>query len=1062
MAPRTTTGSSASAPKAKPASSRSRKAGGKAPPGGVTAGGGAPLIEAAAPVDPAEAVKTAFEEDDSVQAILADNYSSRAKAARPKAKKADEAFRRFKPSRVGRAEKQRGTYLAPGESLTATLGDLVRKGVDARRDNSSRASLKLRLTDEVRGLVTEIPEGGGAGTLVLTDVLNLLNVKLAAPPSLRDDATRTICSVAKEVQGRMAAIEGKPPETSGASHDGAQPDDATHSDGGTPFHNGDHEPARIADFVTKHVHSLMAHTPAPEEQPTLMPAKQGSLNLDGLKLNAGASDVTSYHDFNSLQIAFGHVWAEVFDSRLGQLGRELYETYIDLLQTTDYRTNPIKSVSSIDDILTLMGHVRELGRVVDNSTPGTSFQFGSSFLNSISGGLIPKSAPPETSTTKADTVLPSVKRLSTLLQEIDLLLQQPYAFTVFQKKSSNFGIMVTYRQKWVPESYQVGDLVKTIPLAPRETHRYTTRQVTKKSRTAKEIENNLQTKRSGADDTSRVDREIVARAENRTNFRATADGSFGTDAWKVHATGEAGGDAAKMSQDTKKNFREAVLKSAQEYKHDNRLEIETVASDEFESTTFAEITNPNDELTVTYLFYELQRTYHISEKIHQVVPVVLVANEVPRPDAIDDAWLIQHDWILRRVLLDDSFRPALEYLTKSFVGDELNLQVLDNNAQAQRQVVDAVKTQVAAQVSIVEAAKRDLNRAMDTKGGLEFAEGILGTVKKVFDPFQLTGQSVTGTKEGMDTVANYAQEVFDRAEREKMRLLDQLELSTTALQAAVDKLSAAIREHFDKVAEIDRLRVHVKENILYYMQAIWNHEPPDQRYFRVFEIKVPIVKPKATDVPVGFNATFDRWQDSAKGDDTIEVPLPFPDIEIEWKPLVEVADLDEVLGYKGNYAIYRLKENNYLTYHMMQDYLELSDEVTIRDPDDFANYTVDDLQQLATCLYQRDRDAYKRHKEEIQKMIITRLMSGRPEDDRVIVPTNSLYIEALPGTHPLLEEFKLLHRALDVKKVQGEVRHVELENLRLAARALKGKDEDPDIEKKVLIEAENAGVTVES
>jgi hypothetical protein len=89
-------------------------------------------------------------------------------------------------------------------------------------------------------------------------------------------------------------------------------------------------------------------------------------------------------------------------------------------------------------------------------------------------------------------------------------------------------------------------------------------------------------------------------------------------------------------------------------------------------------------------------------------------------------------------------------------------------------------------------------------------------------------------------------------------------------------------------------------------------------------------------------------------------------------------------------------------------------------------------------------------------------MSGRPEDDRVIVPTQSLYIEALPGTHPLLEEFKLLHRALDVKKVQGEVRHVELENLRLAARALRGKVEDPDIEKKVLIEGEASGITVES
>jgi hypothetical protein len=46
-----------------------------------------------------------------------------------------------------------------------------------------------------------------------------------------------------------------------------------------------------------------------------------------------------------------------------------------------------------------------------------------------------------------------------------------------------------------------------------------------------------------------------------------------------------------------------------------------------------------------------------------------------------------------------------------------------------------------------------------------------------------------------------------------------------------------------------------------------------------------------------------------------------------------------------------------------------------------------------------------------------------------------------------------------VKKVQAEVRHAELENIRLAARALKGKDEDPDIDKKILIETEKA-VTV--
>ena len=77
------------------------------------------------------------------------------------------------------------------------------------------------------------------------------------------------------------------------------------------------------------------------------------------------------------------------------------------------------------------------------------------------------------------------------------------------------------------------------------------------------------------------------------------------------------------------------------------------------------------------------------------------------------------------------------------------------------------------------------------------------------------------------------------------------------------------------------------------------------------------------------------------------------------------------------------------------------------------------------------------------------------------MPTNSLYIECLVGTHPLLEDFKLIHRALDVKKVQAEVRRAELENVRLAARALEGEREDPDIEKKIVIETDKNNIIVQ-
>src|SRR5258707_341219 len=72
-------------------------------------------------------------------------------------------------------------------------------------------------------------------------------------------------------------------------------------------------------------------------------------------------------------------------------------------------------------------------------------------------------------------------RLAQLLTRLEKLLSERYAFDVFAKNSINFGIMVTYRQTWKPEKYQVGDLVSTIPLAPKEVRRYTTRSVTKKT-----------------------------------------------------------------------------------------------------------------------------------------------------------------------------------------------------------------------------------------------------------------------------------------------------------------------------------------------------------------------------------------------------------------------------------------------------------------------------------------------------------------------------------------------------------------------------------------------------
>ena len=287
--------------------------------------------------------------------------------------------------------------------------------------------------------------------------------------------------------------------------------------------------------------------------------------------------------------------------------------------------------------------------------------------------------------------------------------------------------------------------------------------------------------------------------------------------------------------------------------------------------------------------------------------------------------------------------------------------------------------------------------------------------------------------------------------------MSQLQTAVTALQQAVDKLSAAVKDHYDNVAAIDRLRVHVKENILYYMHAIWNEEPPDQRFFRVYNIDVPIIVPAPNQGSVqlspGAATREERLVDLLLDRETYTTRLPpLKKYTITTKKLYEIADLDNVLAYKGNYMVFALKQLNYLTLEMMQGYLDVGDEVFIRDPDEFGNYSVADLKELATCVNKNSPDAFKANKDELTSVLARLIAAANTNDNLVIVPTTSLYIECLVGTHPLLEDFKLIHRALDVKKVQAEVRHAELENVRLAARALKGEYGDPDIEKKIIIE----------
>ena len=61
-------------------------------------------------------------------------------------------------------------------------------------------------------------------------------------------------------------------------------------------------------------------------------------------------------------------------------------------------------------------------------------------------------------------------------------------------------------------------------------------------------------------------------------------------------TSQVGSNTSSDSTQNKKDFHEATLKAAEEYRQERSLEVDTNSSEETEDTTSGEISNPNNSL----------------------------------------------------------------------------------------------------------------------------------------------------------------------------------------------------------------------------------------------------------------------------------------------------------------------------------------------------------------------------------------------------------------------------------------------------------------------------------
>jgi hypothetical protein len=527
-------------------------------------------------------------------------------------------------------------------------------------------------------------------------------------------------------------------------------------------------------------------------------------------------------------------------------------------------------------------------------------------------------------------------------------------------------------------------------------------------------------------------------------------------------TGSISSSTEKDSKHAKEGFREAVTTALSELKNERSVEIASTESEETVREETGKLVNPNDEVPATYAFYELQRRFRVSETIQQLTPVVLVAQEVPAPHEITRAWILQHDWILRRVLLDPTFLPALEYVRLGEPGAEVEQAELARNLEVQRQLVADLKEQIGDLEELI------ANRYLAFGQSVGTAERSLGRWPAIAGfpiPTWVRAMAERTLRDTEDPEQarlreEMAREELERKQQEERQLRAQLQRELATLAAMTDRFTAAYKEYIGQKVEVARLRLHIKQNILYYMQAIWDAEPPDQRFFRLHEVAVPRLEGQ-----LSYSLSEDPDPDAMPQPPLWTRPLKLTaraklDSPDDRATLAELADLDNLLGYKGNYMIFPLARPNVLTKYMMVPYADA--RAGLQDPDPFGNFTLEQLDRYVCCLKDQladeDFDALRPGINEAYQRL---LAQGTRLAEEVVVPTDSLLIQAAPSGPPLLEEFQLRHRAVDVERAAAKVQLDKLEVLRLASRIVDANFEDPSTDK-VIIKGSTGSVVIDT
>ncbi len=236
----------------------------------------------------------------------------------------------------------------------------------------------------------------------------------------------------------------------------------------------------------------------------------------------------------------------------------------------------------------------------------------------------------------------------------------PYPFEPVPPDEAFFGLQVVHRQTWRQLGFARGDLVGTVPLGPRETRRVsvTSSRRSKVTRTAEDsssFETSAESSTMGKDTS-----EVVTEASKTTNRHAEAEVAGGYPPYvNAKVSGGLSEDVGESSKQTNSNLNEQMQKTASRMQRDTKVTVATEEEVTFQQSASSELTNPNDEVAVTYLYHRLQQRYWVSTSVAEVNNVLFVPEPVPAPEEVDETWLMTHGEVLAGALLDQSYAGVL-------------------------------------------------------------------------------------------------------------------------------------------------------------------------------------------------------------------------------------------------------------------------------------------------------------------------------------------------------------------------------------------------------------------